>query len=96
MLIAALFAWAFGEQPKPAPIPAGDATISGRVTERDSGAPIAQAFVTLAAFDLKATLVTETDVAGRYTFEKIARAITASQRSIKTTPPVCSKPLRER
>jgi hypothetical protein len=59
--------------PKPAaPIPPGDSSIAGRVVEQASDQGVAGAIVTLESVDRARALVTQTDLAGSYSFTHIA------------------------
>jgi Carboxypeptidase regulatory-like domain len=71
LLSVALLAVGLAQAPQPSTIAAGDATISGRVTDRTTDAPLSRALVTLTSLETKATLVAETDETGRYAFERI-------------------------
>lgn len=54
------------------PVPAGDATIVGRVIDRDSKDTLAGVFIQLISADLRQVLTARTDGRGQYTFEGIA------------------------
>lgn len=53
-------------------VPAGDASIAGRVVNRDTRQPLAQVVMTLASVDRRRLLTTITDADGRYLFEGVA------------------------
>lgn len=55
----------------PARMPPGDAVVTGRVIDRDSGTGIGGAIVTLRQLDGGGVLVDHTDSTGRYRFEQI-------------------------
>ena len=68
-LLSALTASA-AEQPKP--VPAGSASISGRVIETNTKRPLADAIITLASISGSGVLTAITDAEGRYVFEGVA------------------------
>ncbi len=59
-------------QPQTGRIAVGTASLSGRIVERDSRAPVADVVVTLASVSPSGSLVTKTDRDGRYVFEDVA------------------------
>ena len=72
LIICSQATGAFGQQ-KPARVATGDATISGRVIDRESKRPIEGAMVTLSSFSLTdVLLVAQTGRDGGYAFEAIA------------------------
>jgi hypothetical protein len=55
-----------------APIQRGEATIHGRVTERDSSRPLIAATVQLLSADLRRSSISRTDADGGFSFDAIA------------------------
>jgi hypothetical protein len=73
-LVACLFGVAAGvaAAQQTASIPAGNASLAGRIVDADSQRPLEGALLTLTTFDRKAALRSISDVDGRYVFEGIA------------------------